>query len=690
MRRTLLILLALMGGMLLGMPAVALAQPGSNAQATKEGFKPRGDVVVYKNGRFAREFPCTDTDLSRGTAFVNALAYTVANASSTTYWRMELGPGTFEFAANINTPASGYFSLYGAGLNQTQLYLHTTDTPAAGIEGFHVRGHTFVQGVEFRCGVGDLEVYLVETNCTDNIVSKCKFSHDHSDSPFYVNVGAAVDMLDCYCNGRIANSGGTVLVKNSKVTNTSGHLYYDFNTANSVARFQNSWLVQSAASSDVFSIGTQAGSTVHSDNNVIDLSGAGYVCILASSIQSRTMTSTNDKILLGGSSHGFKTTGSGSSISVRNPTITGGTEQFSKVSGTLAISGFNYDTSLVSGTPTYLTTNALKASLGAASSGVDGYLSGTDFTTFNAKVSGTRSIATTSPLTGGGDLSADRTLGLISTNGNKGIYSPADGTSGAMTARAPVEADAPNTINWGGLVRLTGVSFKNVKWSNPAASQTDYSAAVPSGKRWLVSRMCIWGGASGGAVTFQVKISGSYYTISGSTSAGVNTLVSSVIQTPFILEAGETLSITPSATGMNVWAMVTEFDNTCGLYTKKLTAPASGNNTLWTAPAGTSVFILDQNMGFSFGGAGTVSGGLFYNNLSGAARTISANLVPSGGSVASGNQIFGGGASNASNGARTIANVCACMEAGDFLNVATDANTATQFFWANFAEKANP
>ena len=42
-----------------------------------------------------------------------------------------------------------------------------------------------------------------------------------------------------------------------------------------------------------------------------------------------------------------------------------------------------------------------------------GCLSSTDWTTFNAKVATTRAINTTSPLSGGGDLSSDRTLSLL-------------------------------------------------------------------------------------------------------------------------------------------------------------------------------------------------------------------------------------------------------------------------------------
>lgn len=51
-------------------------------------------------------------------------------------------------------------------------------------------------------------------------------------------------------------------------------------------------------------------------------------------------------------------------------------------------------------------------SMPAATNSVDGYLTAADHTTFAAKVSATRAINTTSPLTGGGNLSADRTLAI--------------------------------------------------------------------------------------------------------------------------------------------------------------------------------------------------------------------------------------------------------------------------------------
>lgn len=51
-------------------------------------------------------------------------------------------------------------------------------------------------------------------------------------------------------------------------------------------------------------------------------------------------------------------------------------------------------------------------SMAASTNSVDGYLTAVDHTTFNAKVGTSRAINTTAPITGGGDLSSDRTFAM--------------------------------------------------------------------------------------------------------------------------------------------------------------------------------------------------------------------------------------------------------------------------------------
>lgn len=59
------------------------------------------------------------------------------------------------------------------------------------------------------------------------------------------------------------------------------------------------------------------------------------------------------------------------------------------------------------------TTTTIQNKLGTASASTSGYLISTDWNTFNNKVSTSRSLSTTSPLQGGGDLSSNRTLSIL-------------------------------------------------------------------------------------------------------------------------------------------------------------------------------------------------------------------------------------------------------------------------------------
>jgi hypothetical protein len=61
-------------------------------------------------------------------------------------------------------------------------------------------------------------------------------------------------------------------------------------------------------------------------------------------------------------------------------------------------------------------------SITQATSLTDGYLSAADWSTFNGKVDPTRTISTTAPLQGGGDLSADRTFSIDQANSTTDGY----------------------------------------------------------------------------------------------------------------------------------------------------------------------------------------------------------------------------------------------------------------------------
>ncbi len=82
-----------------------------------------------------------------------------------------------------------------------------------------------------------------------------------------------------------------------------------------------------------------------------------------------------------------------------------------------------------------LSTNRTLA-IPAATTAVSGYLTSTDWTTFNAKLSSTRTITTTAPLTGGGNLTADRTIAIPPSSASVDGYLT-QGDFATFTAKPP-------------------------------------------------------------------------------------------------------------------------------------------------------------------------------------------------------------------------------------------------------------
>lgn len=95
-------------------------------------------------------------------------------------------------------------------------------------------------------------------------------------------------------------------------------------------------------------------------------------------------------------------------------------------------------------------------SITQSSTSTDGYLSSTDWNTFNNKVSTTRAINTTAPLTGGGNLSADRTLSMpVATGSADGYLASTDWTTFNNKQQA-ITIGSPGSGTANGLVLSSG------------------------------------------------------------------------------------------------------------------------------------------------------------------------------------------------------------------------------------------
>ena len=235
-----------------------------------------------------------------------------------------------------------------------------------------------------------------------------------------------------------------------------------------------------------------------------------------------------------------------------------------------------------------------------------------------------------------------------------------------------------------GAVGLSGAKFIDNFQSALAATTTDLYT-VPSGKRAIIYPNY---GANGSAtpvsITSQAKIKsgGNYYAISASTSTSMSGLVLNP-SAPIILEAGESASVTISGgTALNFGYPILEFDNTISVKTAKALSVISGNTTLYTCPANTKAFILDQNCGV---GTATGLGQLYYSNNSGSAVTRRWNIVNSGGSVSPSSAASA--STSIPNTNIDIAGTCSIgLNAGDFISFTSGSATATQMIWVNIME----
>lgn len=220
-----------------------------------------------------------------------------------------------------------------------------------------------------------------------------------------------------------------------------------------------------------------------------------------------------------------------------------------------------------------------------------------------------------------------------------------------------------------------------------AASQNDIYT-VPAGKRALLCSFSVSNASGATASTFQptVKIGGTYFKLNGVTAsiaAGAGTGVNAI--EPYIAEAGETYSILQTTnTTFFIVAQIIEFDATSSLKTVKVTGPASGDNLIYTAPAGKSAWLV----GHTFLGAGyalqavigvammNATGALtgFLNYLRGAAAASTSNRI-------CGSTTFAAGVVTITIGVNFVS-----VASGDSLSLNLSGANASGMAWVNLIE----
>lgn len=181
-------------------------------------------------------------------------------------------------------------------------------------------------------------------------------------------------------------------------------------------------------------------------------------------------------------------------------------------------------TSLVPGYLTaadWATFNGKQATLVAADGTHDGYLTQGNWTTFNGKVGTARTINTTAPITGGGDLSADRTFAIAAADGSTNGYLTSTnwttfnnkvGTARTINTTAPItgggDLSADRTFAMAAATGSVPGYLTAADWTTFNGKQATLVAADASHNGYLTSTD--WStfnnkfGASGGTFTSDV------------------------------------------------------------------------------------------------------------------------------------------------------------------------------------------
>jgi hypothetical protein len=235
---------------------------------------------------------------------------------------------------------------------------------------------------------------------------------------------------------------------------------------------------------------------------------------------------------------------------------------------------------------------------------------------------------------------------------------------------------------------VSNFSLKSANGRTAASGTVDWYTC-PSGKKAAIIGFAYCTTTGSATVTPMFKsVGGSYYNMSAALTANAFGITTVGMTCGIILEAGETFASSQSTATVNVYVSIMEFDADAPIKTAKLLSLSSGNNTLYTVPAGKSATLLNGNLDIRMpdNNSTTNQKVIQYWNNSGGSRSVAFYVVPNGGSAGSSNRILATSPASVAAAAFLISYPMCTMNSGDFVVVNTDAATATQWTWVNVME----
>lgn len=230
---------------------------------------------------------------------------------------------------------------------------------------------------------------------------------------------------------------------------------------------------------------------------------------------------------------------------------------------------------------------------------------------------------------------------------------------------AKADGLSPGVSFFGGMpAALQGLKYVPIVGSNLSIGDTDLYT-VPTGRSALVVNQARLYNPSAGTITWfpELKVGGTYYRLLSGVTLTTGTGGTSGGASAIVLGAGETLAADAATTaGLNLRMQAWEFDaSDTRLATSRNLALASGDNTIYTVPAGESAVLLSNSP------TGMNAGVVNVVNATGGSLNYFVNVVPSGGTVGSTNQLYP--ATAAADKTSLQFQAVVTLAAGDFVSV---------------------
>ncbi len=241
-----------------------------------------------------------------------------------------------------------------------------------------------------------------------------------------------------------------------------------------------------------------------------------------------------------------------------------------------------------------------------------------------------------------------------------------------LPAAATVPQNAPLVGTF-----LRGATFPRVFGIQLATGDNDVYT-VPTGRRAIVFGVRVFNTSAGNISWFvQQKVSSTYYRMSATLTTATN-LSGTQSQCCHMLEAGDSLSVNSTTTnGLNVIGHVIEFDAACPVKQGRKLGLTTGDNTVYTCPAGKTAMMIGFTNDASNQLLSVMCGdGTGFFIADGSTRSITGNYVPNGGSPATTNRILSALSVAASD--RGLLPFVGNLSAGDSYSVNVDVGNAAQ------------